>query len=285
MKNKKLIMLIALIGISSSIRSLDYEDIFSQVDSVVDILDEEDAVYNKRQKINDGPVQELLGEEFKEESEKLEFIYGSLPEDSNINNELLNENYEGGVDSEIFSKDKEEAKEVKNDSRDYVKSLVVKKKYPCTKDGCTKSYNSIPGLKYHIESVHERRRYACEEFDCGRLFVQKKDLQNHIESFHERKRYKCKEDGCKKSYKRKDFFKKHMVMVHGGMHACKEEGCGQEFTQKDNLKLHVKLVHKGQPCAYICKEFCCGKSFKKERYLKAHIKTVHQKKKNSQEDV
>jgi len=277
MKNKKLIMLIALMGLSSSIRSLDYEDIFSQGNPVGDIVGEEDAVSSKRQKIDHGLVLELLEEEFKEEGEKLEFIYGGVPEDSNINNELLNETYEDIVDREM-------SKEVGSDSQNSIKSLVAQKKYPCTKDGCTKSYNSIPGLKYHIKSVHEGIRYKCEEPGCGKSFVQKKDLQKHIESFHDRKIYKCKEDGCNKSYKRKGTLKKHMVMVHGEMHTCKckEEGCGQIFTQKDDLKLHVKLVHKGQ--LYMCKEVCCDKSFKQEKYLKAHIRNVHQKN-NSQEDV
>ncbi|KAG7439241.1 uncharacterized protein BT62DRAFT_1060285 [Guyanagaster necrorhizus] len=57
--------------------------------------------------------------------------------------------------------------------------------YPCTYEGCGKSFYYKGSVKEHIKSVHlGKRRYTCPYEGCNKSFSRKEYLEKHIDNFH-----------------------------------------------------------------------------------------------------
>lgn len=78
--------------------------------------------------------------------------------------------------------------------------------FPCTVDGCGKSFNRQFNLKSHLKTHNDERSFSCQF--CESTFRRSHDLKRHIRSLHStEKLFGC--NNCGKKFSRTDALRRH----------------------------------------------------------------------------
>ncbi|ORD95683.1 Z394 [Hepatospora eriocheir] len=84
----------------------------------------------------------------------------------------------------------ESTTQMNNDGYDYNQDNSNVKRHYCTKPGCTKSYTSNHGLKYHIVHGHRKENekvakpFACPIDNCEKTYRNSNGLKYHLTKVH-----------------------------------------------------------------------------------------------------
>ncbi len=212
MKNKSLLMLIALISINLNIKSMDSHELIGEKDDYEELLSKDDSAIEKPKEIahiaflpgkayagiKEGIIPYAFTNERSPEGHIMRvprYMYKQReyhpemgqPEEAIPNKrQKLTHLSRPSVAARVIVASKianSYQEESKKNSEVSIKPLDIKK-YACTEDGCTKSYDSMRGLKNHIKAVHEGQRYACDEAGCGKSYSLKGSLKTHIKKEH-----------------------------------------------------------------------------------------------------
>jgi KRAB domain-containing zinc finger protein len=176
------------------------------------------------------------------------------------------------------------------------------KPHVCT--SCDSRFQTIQGLKRHIDSFHEKLKpFTCTV--CDQSFSRKNHMSVHMATVHEgQKPFRC--DICETRFTSNSALKQHVLVIHekNKLHKCyKCSLCDSQYKKSSRLKEHIKVVHEGEkfPCTICKKEFnsksslhvhiasihkdknpfqcdICGKRFHMQSRVKKHILVVHEKK-------
>lgn len=152
-----------------------------------------------------------------------------------------------------------------------INGLESMKAYPCTVEGCGKTFSSLSNLSRHTLIHSGERPFECEH--CGKRFNQQGNLRKHIKS-HENAHLRWNRNTVDKPF------------------PCSFPGCGRSFTVKSSLQSHM-LIHqqemnqvvKAQPInsSYSaifdtpdvivsqCLHAGCPKHFNSQKDLRAHL--------------
>ncbi|KAJ6648569.1 Zinc finger protein [Pseudolycoriella hygida] len=179
-------------------------------------------------------------------------------------------------------------------------SDAEKEVYPCTFDGCDRTYHIRDSLKVHINRFHlgikpehKRQKLICDQ--CGRSFKNAFNLKEHSYSHSGILPYVC--NTCPKkfisSYKLKIHTMRHLnikpfvcptcglrkttnreLKSHMNFHSkeitypCKE--CPRVFASYSAINRHVRIHHRNHK-PYICPH--CQRAFAKAETMKNHVMT------------
>jgi hypothetical protein len=123
--------------------------------------------------------------------------------------------------------------------------------FPCTWDGCDKTFKTKGGLGVHWEHHVGSPRFVCET--CGDRFWEKGKLKRHTGYRHSEKRpFTCGHPGCTFAALLEITLNVHL-RTHSGERpfACTWPGCGYAAAVNDTLVTHL-LSHAGEK-RYFCK--------------------------------
>ncbi|XP_058823770.1 zinc finger protein 239-like [Topomyia yanbarensis] len=111
--------------------------------------------------------------------------------------------------------------------------------YPCTVEGCSRSFSSKAGLLGHLARHADRDNiYDCDI--CGAKIKTKSSLQRHRKMHVAEKPHAC--DICGKRFWRKSYLNHHST-VHTGVAKFPCEYCGFVFKNKYWRSFHIKQKH------------------------------------------
>ena len=82
------------------------------------------------------------------------------------------------------------------------------KKFPCTEEGCTKSFTRRYNLSAHLRCHRQEKPFDCT--NCEMKFARKHDLTRHIRSLHEMKRQFGPCGYCGSFFTRSDALARHV---------------------------------------------------------------------------
>lgn len=174
-------------------------------------------------------------------------------------------------------------------------SLLQKKTYACTIEGCSKIFQHLTSFTMHKKCVHsDERSFFCEI--CSKAFKTSSNLNVHIKMHNNQRDHKCTEcaqafytsshlkahkkihlnefnykcdvAGCEKSFIHLSSYKKHKTF-HSGIknHQCRV--CLHTFSQACHLREHLK-IHADER-NHVCGT--CNKAFRRPDTLRIHQRT------------
>ncbi|PVH73190.1 hypothetical protein DL98DRAFT_552790 [Cadophora sp. DSE1049] len=117
-----------------------------------------------------------------------------------------------------------------------------KKRYLCTINGCSKSFNQKTHLDIHKRAHNGDKPYPCKEPGCGRRFSQLGNLKTHERRHTGERPYKC--DICDKRFAQRGNVRAHRIVHQQAKpYLCRLDDCNTQFTQLGNLKSHQNKFH------------------------------------------
>ncbi|KAI7883447.1 hypothetical protein K492DRAFT_175442 [Lichtheimia hyalospora FSU 10163] len=133
-----------------------------------------------------------------------------------------------------------------------------KKPFPCTFEGCEKSFATGSKLRRH-ETIHsDVPQYMCSFSDsCDAKFTKWSALQQHIKVDHP---VTC--SFCDREFDRQGRLHRHVKRKHMKRDPvpCTWPGCDQTFSSNASMKTHILLVHE-RNTRYKCNFEGCDKGF------------------------
>ena len=144
----------------------------------------------------------------------------------------------------------------------------VDKKFPCTYEGCNRSYKTKGNLKTHFKIHNGDYSYRCDFDGCEKSFVSSYSYKIHHRIHTKEKPYQCESDGCEKKFNTRYRLRAHMRIHNGDTFDCTFGNCNKGFTTKSDLQKHVR-THSGER-PYQCVIENCGQSFTASHHLKIH---------------
>jgi hypothetical protein len=154
----------------------------------------------------------------------------------------------------------------------HVKTHDPKNKHKCTFDGCNYETNYKGTLDIHLRSHTNEKPYKCDFPDCTAEFKQSAHLAVHKRRHTGDKKYKCPVDGCDYASVKKGGLDSHLDRHYENKKfICDYADCRIKCITKFDLKMH-KLTHteeKNITCDL------CKATFKYKISLKYHQQTAH----------
>ena len=144
----------------------------------------------------------------------------------------------------------------------------VDKKFPCTYEGCNRSYKTKGNLKTHFKIHNGDYSYRCDFDGCEKSFVSSYSYKIHHRIHTKEKPYQCESNGCEKKFNTRYRLRAHMRIHNGDTFDCTFGNCNKGFTTKSDLQKHVR-THSGER-PYQCVIENCGQSFTASHHLKIH---------------
>jgi general transcription factor IIIA len=145
-----------------------------------------------------------------------------------------------------------------------------KKRFKCTVEGCTASYEKNSKLVAHIRKHTGERPFVCDEPGCDKSYTNSSHLRRHKNVTHGEKKCQaviCDVEGCGLILANKYSLKKHYDRKHNTeLFPFKCEGCSQGFHGKNKLLEH-SFLHTGEP-AFSCDK--CERKFITNYHLVKH---------------
>ena len=142
------------------------------------------------------------------------------------------------------------------------------KKFPCTYEGCNRTYKTKGNLKTHLKIHNGDYSYRCEFDGCEKSFVSSYSYKIHHRIHTKEKPYQCESNGCEKKFNTRYRLRAHMRIHNGDTFDCTFENCNKGFTTKSDLQKHVR-THSGER-PYQCVIENCGQTFTASHHLKIH---------------
>ncbi|KAL9914789.1 uncharacterized protein ACN427_001196 [Glossina fuscipes fuscipes] len=87
--------------------------------------------------------------------------------------------------------------------------LLLKKKYACPYENCTKSYGKSSHLRSHLTWHTGIKPFVCQELGCGKGFTRSDELNRHVRTHTGEKPFECMQ--CTKRFSRSDHLSKHLA--------------------------------------------------------------------------
>ena len=144
------------------------------------------------------------------------------------------------------------------------------KRFTCSYQGCSKSFNKPDHLRTHIRTHTGERPFQCSV--CSRGFAGKGNLKKHYNRIHTGfKPFKCSFGGCDKSFSDSDHLRTHINRTHTGERPFQCSVCSRGFGTRDNLKKHYRIHTGFKP--FKCSFGGCDKSFSVSSNLNRHWRT------------
>lgn len=135
------------------------------------------------------------------------------------------------------------------------------KQYLC--DICSKTFQSMSGLRFHMKSHYDSKPYACQY--CGKSFAIPSYKKRHERIHMDKKSFVC--HICSIAFKSPNGLKYHM-RTHTGEANYHCDTCSKSFTRYKYLKEHA-FTHTGQK-PFICK--LCSSAYSNSGTLFVHKK-------------
>lgn len=146
-----------------------------------------------------------------------------------------------------------------------------RKHFRCNHPGCTSSFQSYSGLKYHKLLHAGTKDHRCDWPGCTAAFTNSSGLKIH-KMTHDpaTKAWKCQWAGCKAAFTTSSALSTHNRTHTGAKpYSCDWPKCGKHFARADHLKIHMRSHTNERP--YVCED--CGKGFTNSSGLRTHEKT------------
>ncbi|KAF9323313.1 hypothetical protein BG006_001584 [Podila minutissima] len=147
------------------------------------------------------------------------------------------------------------------------------KPYPCTQEGCEKSFPTPSKLRKHQMTHSDALRYGCGIEGCDSYFTKWSQLQKHNKDTH--KTIPC--TLCDKKVLKRNMaahLKTHddsRAQVH-----CKHDGCSKVFSTERTLAAHVQSAHmENDSQELVCNYDGCCMAFCYKHVLQRHVQNVH----------
>ncbi|KOB52364.1 Zinc finger protein 19, partial [Operophtera brumata] len=166
------------------------------------------------------------------------------------------------------------------------------RRFKCSHEGCTKSFNFSHHLKHHELTHTNAKQYYCSF--CGKGFIQSHHLKSHLKAHDPAGWLFCEARGCRKRF-HTDYARKRHMATHSkitkshdpaGWLFCEARGCRKRFhtdyarkrhmathsfIQSHHLKSHLK-AH--DPAGWLfCEARGCRKRFHTDYARKRHMAT------------
>ena len=139
------------------------------------------------------------------------------------------------------------------------------KVYPCTEQGCSRTFTAPSSLTYHKFSSHNKSVYFCTEPGCNKSFKMKNLLTRHLKTHSSERTFACEQ--CDKSFKTRSNLYSHTI-VHQQEPKFFCDECGQQFKHRTSLTSHMRW-HQGEKpfkCPF------CPKTFNQNGNLQEHVR-------------
>lgn len=147
--------------------------------------------------------------------------------------------------------------------------------YPCSFDGCPKSYASLDSLTRHIKSAHQGVRFRCPVLNCDKEYNTRAGLAKHTKSFHQGVKYPCSFSNCDKEFSTQSGRDAHIHSVHEKIrYRCHIDDCGKLYSHLNELNSHIKSFHQG--VRYSCEYADCQREFTDASSRRKHVRSAHQ---------
>lgn len=117
------------------------------------------------------------------------------------------------------------------------------KEFPCTYEGCTKTYNQKSRLDIHLRTHEGFKPFKCDVPGCNKTFNENGNLRTHMRSHSGSKPYKCIEIGCSSSFKFSINLKYHLKTHKKNNQSFYCIYCPMTFTRYSTLQTHIN-IHK-----------------------------------------
>uniref|UniRef100_A0A1B0FE06 Uncharacterized protein n=1 Tax=Glossina morsitans morsitans TaxID=37546 RepID=A0A1B0FE06_GLOMM len=146
--------------------------------------------------------------------------------------------------------------------------------YPCTIEGCERSYNRLHNLEQHLKDHKgdRPRRYKCDVENCDRAYKTKSAINMHKRKTHHLgpalKKHIC--EICGKIFKTSASLNDHRFSHKSEAElpfACEEPNCNRRFSNKAKLQVH-KMRHAGIK-NFVCPH--CGMRKTTRNELRTHL--------------
>uniref|UniRef100_A0A1A9WLE2 Protein krueppel n=1 Tax=Glossina brevipalpis TaxID=37001 RepID=A0A1A9WLE2_9MUSC len=146
--------------------------------------------------------------------------------------------------------------------------------YPCTIEGCDRSYNRLHNLEQHLKDHKgdRPRRYKCDVENCDRAYKTKSAINMHKRKTHHLgpalKKHIC--EICGKIFKTSASLNDHRFSHKSEAElpfACEETNCNRRFSNKAKLQVH-KMRHAGIK-NFVCPH--CGMRKTTRNELRTHL--------------
>ena len=112
------------------------------------------------------------------------------------------------------------------------------KRFTCSYQGCSKSFNKPDHLRTHIRTHTGERPFQCSV--CSRGFGDLANLKRHYRIHTGFKPFKCSFGGCDKSFSVSSNLKQHL-RTHTGEKPFKCEHCDKSFSHISSKKKHMAI--------------------------------------------
>ncbi|KAF8940958.1 hypothetical protein BGZ58_003690 [Dissophora ornata] len=149
-----------------------------------------------------------------------------------------------------------------------------RKPYPCTHEGCDKSFQTPSKLRKHQLVHSDALRYGCGYPGCETYYSKWSLLQKHAKACH--KSMAC--SVCGKMVLRNNM--NAHIKIHDSTRPvvpCTYDECTKVFSTERTLATHIETVHLKSPSApkFKCDRDGCDKGFGFKHVLERHVRQVH----------
>ena len=136
---------------------------------------------------------------------------------------------------------------------------------------CHKAYVAMNLLTQHTQNIHDKERFPCTFEGCSKTFTTENGVKSHLKHHTAPKTKMC--DKCCRTFLTESELKAHMLTHYDKQFHC--ELCNKKsFRYKADLNVHKKSCQELLLCTH------CDKGFKGGKNLHEHILGKHSDKEN-----
>lgn len=149
----------------------------------------------------------------------------------------------------------------------HLKNIHEKRKYMCKT--CLKPFRKHQHLKIHEYEHTGIKPFPCSHEGCDKSFILPSKLKLHMKVHAG---YKCDAFGCDASFPTWTLLLQHRKAYHPTTYSC--DTCIRKFNSRYNLQLHLK-IHDEERETYHCPHSECPRYYLHKQNLLLHVRSYH----------